>query len=74
MYEAAIAHNLTRFLLVLCISLAVATLPRVFGWFRQVPYTLMLVIVGLGLAFIDVRFVELSPLPDSDDLSAASLV
>lgn len=61
MDEAAIAHNLTRFLLVLCISLAVATLPRVFGWFRQVPYTLMLVIVGLGLAFIDVRFVELSP-------------
>ncbi|GAB4324558.1 MAG: hypothetical protein OHK0047_08990 [Leptolyngbyaceae cyanobacterium] len=61
MDEATIAHNLTRFLLVLCISLAVATLPRVFGWFRQVPYTLMLVIVGLGLAFIDVRFVELSP-------------
>jgi len=29
--------------------------------FRQIPYTLLLVIVGLGLAFIDVRLVNLSP-------------
>jgi monovalent cation:H+ antiporter, CPA1 family len=38
-----------------------ATLPRVFSWFRQIPYTLLLVIVGLGLAFVDVRLVNLSP-------------
>ncbi|NJO79554.1 MAG: sodium:proton antiporter [Cyanobacteria bacterium RM1_2_2] len=59
--EMSIETNLKQFLLVLSISLSVATLPRVFSWFRQIPYTLMLVIVGLGLAFIDVRLVNLSP-------------
>jgi CPA1 family monovalent cation:H+ antiporter len=39
----------------------VATLPQIFSWFRQIPYTLLLVIAGLGLAFIDVRLVNLSP-------------
>ena len=58
---AAIEQSLTRFLLVLCVSLSVAILPRLFGWFRQIPYTLMLVIVGLGLALFNVRLVELSP-------------
>jgi len=43
------------------VSLTVATLPQIFSWFRQIPYTLLLVIVGLGLAFIDVRLVTLSP-------------
>lgn len=59
--EMAIEAGLKRFLLVLCVSLSVAALPRVLGWFRQIPYTLMLVIVGLGLAFFDVRLVNLSP-------------
>lgn len=59
--EAAIENNLKQFLLVLSISLSVATLPQLFSWFRQIPYTLLLVIVGLGLAFIDVRLVTLSP-------------
>jgi len=59
--EAAIEENLKQFLLVLSVSLSVATLPRVFSWFRQIPYTLLLVIVGLGLAFVDVRLVNLSP-------------
>lgn len=61
MTEAGIEQNLQQFLLVLSVSLSVATLPRIFSWFRQIPYTLLLVIVGLGLAFIDVRLVNLSP-------------
>ncbi|BAW97211.1 Na+/H+ antiporter [[Synechococcus] sp. NIES-970] len=59
--EAAIATNLQQFVLVLSISLTVATFSRIFSWLRQIPYTLLLVIVGLGLAFIDVRLVNLSP-------------
>ncbi|WP_414752112.1 cation:proton antiporter [Anabaena sp. CCY 9910] len=59
--EEAIATNLKQFLLVLSVSLGVATLPQVFSWFRQIPYTLLLVIVGLGLAVVDVRLVVLSP-------------
>lgn len=59
--EEAIAANLQQFLLVLSVSLGVATLSQIFSWFRQIPYTLLLVIVGLGLAFADIRFVELSP-------------
>lgn len=59
--EITIEDELKRFLLVLCVSLAVAAIPRIFGWFRQIPYTLMLVIVGTGLAWLDVRLVNLSP-------------
>lgn len=61
MGEVAIETNLKQFLLVLAVSLSVATLPQIFSWFRQIPYTLLLVIVGLGLAFADVRLLELSP-------------
>lgn len=61
MSEAAIEDNLKQFLLVLAVSLSVATLPQIVSWFRQIPYTLLLVIVGLGLAFVDVRLVNLSP-------------
>jgi monovalent cation:H+ antiporter, CPA1 family len=57
----AIETNLKQFLLVLSVSLSVATLPQIFSWFRHIPYTLLLVIVGLGLAFVDVRLVDLSP-------------
>ncbi len=59
--EVAIETNLKQFLLVLSVSLSVATLPQIFSWFRKIPYTLLLVIVGLGLAFANVRLVELSP-------------
>jgi monovalent cation:H+ antiporter, CPA1 family len=59
--EAAIETNLKQFLLVLSVSLSVATLPQIVGWFRKIPYTLLLVIAGLGLAFLDVRLVNLSP-------------
>ncbi|MEW6493924.1 MAG: cation:proton antiporter [Cyanobacteriota bacterium] len=57
----AIEANLKQFLLVLSVSLSVATLPQALSWFRQIPYTLLLVIVGLGLALVDVRLVNLSP-------------
>jgi CPA1 family monovalent cation:H+ antiporter len=61
MNETAIEENLKQFLLVLSVSLSVATLPQIVSWLRQIPYTLLLVIVGLGLAFVDVRLVDLSP-------------
>jgi len=61
MSEVVIEENLKQFLLVLAVSLSVATLPQVFSWFRRIPYTLLLVIVGLGLALVDVRLVNLSP-------------
>jgi monovalent cation:H+ antiporter, CPA1 family len=57
----AIARNLEQFLLVLTISLSVATLSRAIALFRKIPYTLLLVIVGLGLAYVNVRLVNLSP-------------
>jgi CPA1 family monovalent cation:H+ antiporter len=60
-HEVTIEGNLKQFLLVLLVSLSVAVLPQIWGWLRQIPYTLLLVIVGLGLAFIDVRLVSLSP-------------
>ena len=59
--ELALEEGLKRFLLVLCVSLSVATIPRISGLFRRIPYTLMLVITGLGLAFFDIRLVNLSP-------------
>ena len=57
----SIKGNLEQFLIVLSVSLSVATVSRIFSWFRQIPYTLLLVIVGLGLAFVDIRLVNLSP-------------
>ncbi|BAZ46802.1 Na+/H+ antiporter [Chondrocystis sp. NIES-4102] len=61
MNEVGIEENLKQFLLVLSISLSVATLPQIVSWLRQIPYTLLLVIVGLGLAFVDIRLLDLSP-------------
>ena len=57
----AIEENLRQFLLVLSVSLGVATLSRVFSLLRNIPYTLLLLVVGLGLAVADVRLVNLSP-------------
>ncbi|MBZ8178533.1 cation:proton antiporter [Oscillatoria salina] len=59
--EASIEQSLKQFLIVLSVSLSVATLSRIFSWFRKIPYTLLLVIVGLGLAFVNIRLVNLSP-------------
>ncbi|RUT04323.1 hypothetical protein DSM106972_045510 [Dulcicalothrix desertica PCC 7102] len=59
--EVVIEDNLKQFLLVLLVSLSVATLPQIFSWFRRIPYTLLLVIVGLMLALVDVRLMKLSP-------------
>lgn len=57
----AIEENLRQFLLVLSVSLGVATLSRAVAWLRNIPYTLLLLLVGLGLAVLDVRLVNLSP-------------
>jgi len=59
--DAAIEQNLEQFLIVLAVSLTVATISRIVPWISKIPYTLLLVIVGLGLAFVDVRLVNLSP-------------
>ncbi|MBR8832433.1 MAG: Na(+)/H(+) antiporter ApNhaP [Chroococcopsis gigantea SAG 12.99] len=59
--DEVIKQNLEQFLIVLSVSLSVATVSRIFSWFRQIPYTLLLVIVGLGLAFVDIRLINLSP-------------
>lgn len=59
--EALIQANLEKFLLVLSVSLSVVTLARTISFMRQIPYTLLLVIVGVLLALEDVRLVNLSP-------------
>ncbi|MGD2180361.1 cation:proton antiporter [Lusitaniella coriacea] len=59
--ELPIQESLEQFLVVLSVSLSVATASRLVSWFQKIPYTLLLVIVGLGLAFVDVRLVNLSP-------------
>jgi CPA1 family monovalent cation:H+ antiporter len=59
--DLAIERNLKQFLPVLLVALSAASLPRIFPWLRQVPYTLLLVIVGLGLALVEVRLIDLSP-------------
>jgi monovalent cation:H+ antiporter, CPA1 family len=60
-HDLLIEKDLKQFLLVLSVSLSVASVARIFSWFRQIPYTLLLVIVGLGLALLDVRLIEFSP-------------
>lgn len=59
--DPTIEANLRQFLLVLSVSLGVATLSRVLSILRNIPYTLLLLLVGLGLAVVDVRLVNLSP-------------
>ena len=59
--EPNIEANLRQFCLVLSVSLGVATLSRVFSVLRNIPYTLLLLLVGLGLAILDVRLISLSP-------------
>jgi monovalent cation:H+ antiporter, CPA1 family len=59
--ELMIEEDLKQFLLVLSISLSIAVLARIFTWVRQIPYTLLLVLAGLGLASLDVRLLDLSP-------------
>lgn len=59
--DAVIEQDLKQFLVILMIALGAASLPKIFTALRQVPYTLLLLIVGLGLALLDVRLLDLSP-------------
>ncbi|MBE9110212.1 sodium:proton antiporter [Nodosilinea sp. LEGE 07298] len=59
--DLAIERNLKEFLPVLLVALSAASLPRIFAPLRQVPYTLLLLVVGLGLALVEVRLIDLSP-------------
>jgi monovalent cation:H+ antiporter, CPA1 family len=56
-----VEENLKRFLLILLVALSVSTFSQLASWSRRIPYTLLLVIAGLALAFAEVRLVELSP-------------
>jgi monovalent cation:H+ antiporter, CPA1 family len=59
--DPVIEEHLRQFCLVLSVSLGVATLSRMFSVLRNIPYTLLLLLVGLGLAVLDVRLINLSP-------------
>ncbi|MBF2097259.1 MAG: sodium:proton antiporter [Gloeomargaritaceae cyanobacterium C42_A2020_066] len=59
--EGLIEVGVQRFLLVLSVALAVAALPQIFTWTRRIPYTVLLVLAGLGLSLVDVHLVDLSP-------------
>lgn len=59
--EAPLQEHLKEFLLVLSVSLGVATISRFFPRFRDIPYTLLLVLVGLFLALIDIRLINVPP-------------
>lgn len=56
-----IEESLKQFLLVISAALGVATLSQVVPWLRRFPYTLMLVITGMGLALLNIRFFTPSP-------------
>lgn len=56
-----IEENLQQFLIVISAALVVATLPNLVPWFRKIPYTLFLVIVGMGLSILNVHFFTPSP-------------
>lgn len=58
---SAIEESLQQFLLIISAALVVATLSQIVPWFRQLPYTLMLVITGMGLALLDIHFFTPSP-------------
>ncbi|MCL6436283.1 MAG: sodium:proton antiporter [Leptolyngbyaceae cyanobacterium HOT.MB2.61] len=57
----AIEESLQQFLLIISAALVVATFSQLVPWLRQVPYTLMLVITGMALALLDIRFFTPSP-------------
>ena len=59
--DLAIEKELKQFLIVLLVARNAASLPKILTSLRQVPYTLLLVMVGLGLALLDVRVINLSP-------------
>ena len=59
--DVAIEKGLKQFLIILLVALGAASLPKIFASLRQVPYTLLLLVVGLGLALVDVRLLVLSP-------------
>lgn len=59
--DVAIEEDIKQFLIILLVALSAASLPKIFASLRQIPYTLLLVLVGLGLALVDVRLLDLSP-------------
>lgn len=59
--DVTIEEDLKQFLIILLVALGAASLPKIFTSLRQVPYTLLLLVVGLGLALVDVRLLDLSP-------------
>lgn len=56
-----IEKSLEQFLSVLAIALTAGILAQELPWLRRVPYTLLLVIVGLVLGIAEIRLLDLSP-------------
>ncbi len=59
--DVAIEKDLKQFLIILLVALSAASLPKIFAPLRQVPSTLLLLVVGLALALVEVRLLDLSP-------------
>jgi CPA1 family monovalent cation:H+ antiporter len=57
----SIEEQLKQFLLVISAALVVATLSQMISGLRQIPYTLLLVIGGMGLALLNIHFFTPSP-------------
>uniref|UniRef100_B8HSH0 Sodium/hydrogen exchanger n=1 Tax=Cyanothece sp. (strain PCC 7425 / ATCC 29141) TaxID=395961 RepID=B8HSH0_CYAP4 len=56
-----IEEHMKQFLLVISAALVTATLPQLVPWLRKIPYTLALVMAGMGLAIFNVQFFTPSP-------------
>jgi monovalent cation:H+ antiporter, CPA1 family len=59
--DILIEQDLKQFVIILLVAISAASLPKIFIALRQIPYTLLLVIVGLGLALANLRLIDLSP-------------
>jgi monovalent cation:H+ antiporter, CPA1 family len=59
--DVLLEQQLKQFIIILLIALGAAILPKIVTALGQVPYTLLLLIVGLSLALVDVRLLHLSP-------------
>ncbi len=60
-HTSAIEARMFEFILAIVVALSVATTSRLVGWIREIPYTLLLVIVGIVLRALDVDLLQPSP-------------
>ncbi|MCA1904959.1 MAG: cation:proton antiporter, partial [Cyanobacteria bacterium KgW148] len=60
-HTSALEARMFEFILAIVVALSVATTSRLVGWIREIPYTLLLVIVGIVLRALDVDLLQPSP-------------